>query len=61
MSGDVRTYTIDLRLTNKTCTWRLYILGGQVLVADGAADTLEQASAEARTRMLVEHRKDPPS
>ena len=51
------SYTIDLTLSDDgTCTWRLYTRGGTVHVDDGTANNLEQASAEARTRMLVEHR-----
>lgn len=58
--SEVRTYTIDLRLEGGSCHWKLYKVGGSILVGDGEADTLEQASADARTAMIVEHRKDPP-
>lgn len=60
MSDWTRTYTIDLTGNQDGWHWKLYKVGGSILIEDGEADTIEQASSDARTRMIVAHREDAP-
>ena len=53
------SYTIDLTEMGGTWMWKLYIRGGSERINDGEADTLEQASSDARTAMIVHSRSTP--
>ena len=50
------SYTIDLTEQDDGWHWRLYVRGGTEFLTDGTADSLEQASSDARMAMIVAHR-----
>lgn len=51
------SFTIDIVERKDGWQWTLYENGGAQFVELGEADTVEQASADARTRMIVRHRE----
>jgi hypothetical protein len=56
--SSVRSYTIDLSAVDNKWQWRLYTVGGTVRLTEGKADSIEQASSDARTAMIVHDRGD---